>query len=194
MTALELAEQPTALYRWYGQEGRLLYVGISFNPVARAAGHAESQPWWSLVRTCAVQWYPTRTAAERAEARAIWEEEPVGNRRGTEHWRYRQAHPKPIASKPARSQLLTDLLAVMEPEEERAHSADLCQRLAHRWPTRYDDLNAGRLARALRDDGVRTVQINHRDVGGHVNRRGVRRVDLVRVRRATGQDMDKERT
>lgn len=56
----KFSEQPTALYRWYDVRGRLLYVGISFNPVARATQHAVDQTWWHHVASCTVEWFNSR--------------------------------------------------------------------------------------------------------------------------------------
>jgi hypothetical protein len=37
------------LYRFYSEEGRLLYVGITDNLYRRLWSHATEQPWWGLV-------------------------------------------------------------------------------------------------------------------------------------------------
>ena len=66
----KFSEQPTALYRWYDVRGRLLYVGISFNPVARATQHAVDQTWWHHVASCTVEWFNSRLAEGTAAATA----------------------------------------------------------------------------------------------------------------------------
>jgi hypothetical protein len=44
-------EGRTALYKLYGQDDALLYVGISDNPRYRWTQHARTQPWWHEVVT-----------------------------------------------------------------------------------------------------------------------------------------------
>lgn len=69
----------TALYRWYDHEARLLYVGISNQPVRRAREHHGHQPWWTEVRSATVEWFDTRGQALEAEERAIKRELPEWN-------------------------------------------------------------------------------------------------------------------
>lgn len=74
---------PTALYRFYSADRRLLYVGITGNPQGRFAAHeqAEWAPMADLRRT-RVRWYQTRHAALAAEVRAIRRERPIYNQQG----------------------------------------------------------------------------------------------------------------
>lgn len=77
---LPIAE-PTALYRLYGQDGVLLYVGITKNIRVRFAHHARNKDWWPQVdrgRTRIV-WLDDRPTAEAAELEAIRDERPVHN-------------------------------------------------------------------------------------------------------------------
>lgn len=72
---------PTTVYRLYGRDGRLLYVGITANLRIRFAGHAKTKPWWSNVdhsKTVLV-WCSDRHEAEVREARAIKDENPLHN-------------------------------------------------------------------------------------------------------------------
>jgi hypothetical protein len=69
----------TALYRLFDGTGRLLYVGIGFDPKLRWRKHAKEQAWWPLVADRQVTWYPTRDEAERAEEQAIAVEGPLFN-------------------------------------------------------------------------------------------------------------------
>jgi DNA-directed RNA polymerase specialized sigma24 family protein len=86
----------TALYRLFDTEGRLLYVGIAFDPADRWRGHASTKSWWHEVARREVEWRDTRSAALRAEAEAILTERPLYNVAGTEE-------PPPfIPSKPKR--------------------------------------------------------------------------------------------
>lgn len=77
-----LNDRPTARYRCYDGDGRLLYVGMSTNPEGRLMGHRLYAPWWpDMVRTV-VDWYPDRYAAREAELQAMREESSVHNKEG----------------------------------------------------------------------------------------------------------------
>ena len=70
----------TALYRIRGEEGVLIYIGITEPGVPfRWNGHQAVQPWWDEVRTLTVEWYGTRAEAEAAEQAAILAEQPKYN-------------------------------------------------------------------------------------------------------------------
>jgi hypothetical protein len=86
----------TALYRLFDTEGRLLYVGITFNPRNRWAGHSQSKSWWKQVVRRDIEWHETRYAAEAAEAAAILAECPLYNIAGAEE------PPPPVAPKQRR--------------------------------------------------------------------------------------------
>lgn len=68
------------LYRFYGGDGSLLYVGITDDLIARLASHRRTAGWWSAVARTESVIYPTRRAAEYAEAVAIRSERPAHNR------------------------------------------------------------------------------------------------------------------
>lgn len=70
---------PTALYRLFGDDDVLLYIGISDTFGRRWNQHAQSQSWWPEVRRQAVDWHPTRDDAEAAEEAAIKAEKPRYN-------------------------------------------------------------------------------------------------------------------
>ena len=72
-------EAPTALYRLYDAEDRLLYVGISGDLKERLKTHASLKPWWPDVVRKTVQWYATRADAAEAEIKAIGSERPLHN-------------------------------------------------------------------------------------------------------------------
>lgn len=74
----------TALYRLSDSEGRLLYVGIAFEPKVRWASHASEKAWWPDVAERTVEWHESRTAAAAAEIVAIREEKPLYNVRDSE--------------------------------------------------------------------------------------------------------------
>lgn len=77
-----MADSPaerTALYRFYDEDDRLLYVGITSDTRGRFKQHASSKPWWSQVTTRELEWYPTREDAAVAEVVAIRAEHPMFN-------------------------------------------------------------------------------------------------------------------
>ena len=79
--ALTRAEAPdlTHLYRHYDFDGRLLYVGVSNNVIARWTRHKRQAPWIDLVANIRIDHYATREEAEDAEAVAILAEKPRFN-------------------------------------------------------------------------------------------------------------------
>jgi prevent-host-death family protein len=70
----------TAVYRHFNAAGRLLYIGMTDEPLRRNEQHAFDKPWWSEVATTELAWYPTREAAAEAEIAAIKAEDPLHNR------------------------------------------------------------------------------------------------------------------
>lgn len=76
----ETAEGRCALYRVFGPDDALLYVGISNNFGTRWQQHAGKQEWWPEVRRQTVDWYDTRIEAAAAEVDAIKTERPQYNR------------------------------------------------------------------------------------------------------------------
>ncbi len=74
---------PTALYRFFDENGVLLYVGVTDNLGTRWATHADQKHWWDRVTSYTLEWFDTREAAEAAEQHAIWIEKPLYNVRHT---------------------------------------------------------------------------------------------------------------
>jgi predicted GIY-YIG superfamily endonuclease len=70
---------PHVLYRFYDDERRLLYIGISANFGRRLDKHLRDKPWFCRVANIAVQHFTSRTAALEAERRAIVTEKPLHN-------------------------------------------------------------------------------------------------------------------
>lgn len=68
-----------AVYRYFDDNERLLYVGVSKVPDARDRTHRRSSPWFQFVARRDVTWYSTQKEAEIAEARAIADEAPLFN-------------------------------------------------------------------------------------------------------------------
>lgn len=73
--------EPIRLYRWYDQDGRLLYVGISSRPYDRAHQHVRAARWtrWATRMEIDPAVYADRADALRAEAIAITSQSPVFN-------------------------------------------------------------------------------------------------------------------
>lgn len=70
----------TALYRVRGEDGLLLYIGISGNFGRRWREHAKKQSWWPEMRSLSVdEWFGGRADAEAAEEAAIKAEKPKYN-------------------------------------------------------------------------------------------------------------------
>jgi hypothetical protein len=71
---------PTELYRHFDADGRLLYVGIAMNPLARLAQHRYGRaPWFDQIQRIEISRFRNRLEAVRAERRAIKEEAPLFN-------------------------------------------------------------------------------------------------------------------
>lgn len=81
--ALTRIEAPNLvhLYRHYGFDGKLLYVGVAKNTLRRWNDHGGVAEWADLVATITVDHYPTRGEAEAAENAAILAEKPRFNSR-----------------------------------------------------------------------------------------------------------------
>jgi predicted GIY-YIG superfamily endonuclease len=68
---------PTALYRLYDAQDRLLYVGVTIDTKRRFGEHRREKSWWPEVVRKAIEWFPSRTLAQEAEATAVREEKPL---------------------------------------------------------------------------------------------------------------------
>ncbi|GFE20075.1 GIY-YIG nuclease family protein [Streptomyces nigrescens] len=75
----EVSPARTAVYRLRDQTGRLLYVGISDDPLRRWPEHAKDKPWWPEVANFSTEWLASRPEALAAEASAIKLEKPLYN-------------------------------------------------------------------------------------------------------------------
>lgn len=76
-----MIERPTKLYRHFDAEGRLLYVGIALNPLARLADHNNNSHWVDEIRSMTIEAFSTREEALIAERRAVESEAPMHNMR-----------------------------------------------------------------------------------------------------------------
>lgn len=68
------------LYRHFDKDGRLLYVGISLNAVARLGGHRASSQWFGDIARVDIEVFPDRKSVEEAERNAIRQEKPIWNK------------------------------------------------------------------------------------------------------------------
>lgn len=68
-----------ALYRHFDANGRLLYVGVSFEPTRRAADHSRNSGWSDRSSRIEMEWFDSRREAEAAERAAIRDEHPEFN-------------------------------------------------------------------------------------------------------------------
>jgi hypothetical protein len=71
--------RPTAVYRIFDADERLLYVGITCNLKARLSNHHACKPWWPDARSAAIEWCADRRIALHQEACAIPGENPRYN-------------------------------------------------------------------------------------------------------------------
>ena len=78
----DLRTRPTALYRFFDENDRLLYVGITTNDDARFQQHKSTATWWPNKRWVTVEWFPDRATAEDAERLAIRNEGAAHNVNG----------------------------------------------------------------------------------------------------------------
>lgn len=72
----------TALYRHFDADGKLLYVGVSLNAVARLSQHKLNAGWFGQIASVTIEWLGSRHAALDAELRAIRTETPAWNKVG----------------------------------------------------------------------------------------------------------------
>lgn len=82
---------PTVLYRLYGADETLLYIGITDCPERRFKQHRDTKAWWPEVSQKTTEWHPTRRRALAEEAAAIEAETPVHN------IQYNPAAPVPVS-------------------------------------------------------------------------------------------------
>jgi predicted GIY-YIG superfamily endonuclease len=69
----------TALYRWYDERDRLLYIGISDGLTGRVSDHVSGSSWMDFAARSTIERIADRSEAERAEIAAIKAEHPLFN-------------------------------------------------------------------------------------------------------------------
>lgn len=67
------------LYRAFDEDGTLLYIGISNQPLVRLSQHSKVAAWAPYVTLVTFERHPSRVAVEEAEVEAIHREQPVFN-------------------------------------------------------------------------------------------------------------------
>ncbi|MFM0608691.1 hypothetical protein PQR05_29595 [Paraburkholderia sediminicola] len=73
-------DKPTALYRHFDAEDKLLYVGISLSAANRLAQHMQGSEWAGQIAKVTVTPFPNRSEAKTAETYAIQNEMPLWNK------------------------------------------------------------------------------------------------------------------
>ena len=79
---------PTTLYRYYREDGVLLYIGIAYDFKGRLENHRLSKDWYYEIKFVRLDHYESRVEAQTAELQAIAIEKPRYN--GTSNLRYRR--------------------------------------------------------------------------------------------------------
>jgi predicted GIY-YIG superfamily endonuclease len=74
------------LYRFFDDEGNLLYVGISNSWTQRFHQHERSAAWFQFVASATFEKYPDRESVERAELIAIQTENPIHNKKHNDNY------------------------------------------------------------------------------------------------------------
>jgi predicted GIY-YIG superfamily endonuclease len=65
------------LYRCYGVNDLLLYVGLTCNPGQRFTQHRDTKEWWRDIDRIKLEQYPDRATLVEAERTAITTEQPL---------------------------------------------------------------------------------------------------------------------
>ncbi|GAA4987280.1 GIY-YIG nuclease family protein [Actinopolymorpha pittospori] len=102
--------EPNALYRFFDEDGALLYVGITASLPRRLGEHAAEKPWWTSLRRITVDHYDSRAAAIAAETEAIRTERPA--------WNIREAEPRATTATPLRRQVRVGPARSLAPSDD----------------------------------------------------------------------------
>ncbi|MFD0053017.1 GIY-YIG nuclease family protein [Streptomyces sp. NPDC127168] len=104
----------SAVYRIFGDDQRLLYIGSSERPRQRWHEHRNRTDWWPQARAYSLTWLASRDSAFKAEQKAIVTERPVFNF----VWQCREAPaPRQLDSEEVRR--VADALEAVERIEDR---------------------------------------------------------------------------
>lgn len=103
------------LYRHFGHDGELLYVGITADPGRRFQSHAAATPWWNQVIGITLEHFANRVELRQAEKAAIQSENPRYNKTHSAGFR-RTPRGRSLERKAAEQELLPP----SDPESNRA--------------------------------------------------------------------------
>lgn len=104
----------TTVYRFYGYDSALLYVGISHAVFTRWQQHKSDKHWWSEICSASLQHFTTRQAALATELEAIRSERP----------RYNLAGKVPAVQPPIDHDWLAFLRGLEQDADDRRELAD----------------------------------------------------------------------
>lgn len=65
------------LYRFYANDGTLLYIGITISPPQRFKQHSRDKAWWNEVARIELVQFNSREELENEEKNAISREHPT---------------------------------------------------------------------------------------------------------------------
>lgn len=74
------SDQPHTLYRAYGRDDLLLYVGVTHEIEQRFKFHRSTSPWWTVCVAVTTEQWPDKASGLCAEAVAIKTESPLFNK------------------------------------------------------------------------------------------------------------------
>jgi hypothetical protein len=103
----------TDLYRHFDKDGNLLYVGISLSAMGRLVSHKREANWFDDIASVTIEKFKTRSAAEKAERKAIQNENP-------KHNTMRYKVPKKKKRKAAKRKLIKTIEPIISKEEKLA--------------------------------------------------------------------------
>lgn len=160
-----------AVYRMYNKQDALLYVGMTGH-ARRFDDHAVKR-WFPSVAKIALEWHDTEASARTAELDAIRSEYPLYNISGTSKPRASTKGTSVITCDADAANILDEALAVMG-TARGTQWAPLAERLASRFPQRWEGANAEAVSARYRALGIRSVDVR---AGGSV-RKGCHRAAI----------------
>jgi hypothetical protein len=78
-TTVQKENRNFCLYRYFGHDGVLLYVGISLNGIIRQSQHRD-KPWYPLIESSSHSYTETLEEVKQVEKRTIIAERPLFNK------------------------------------------------------------------------------------------------------------------
>jgi predicted GIY-YIG superfamily endonuclease len=136
--------KPHFVYRLRDHAGRLLYVGVTWNLLARMTDHASnSRVWFQHVRSIEVSAYATRGFAAGYEADAIRDERPSQNVMGSAELANRAGYA--LTSIPIDPTMWSTAARIAQVRDESVHELirSTLQRYVEENVELLDDANAG---------------------------------------------------